>query len=143
MRNSSTSLFLMELMISILFFAISGAVCIQLFVKAHTINELSQDKSKAVLIAQDICEYFHHSDGDKQEMLSYYSAYENTDEDNTYLLFFSQSGNPCSGENTYFIAKLTFKQELSYHILSLEIKNANDQTILYSTQLRKYVQSTL
>ena len=73
MRNSRASLFLMELMISIMFFAISGAVCIQLFVKAHTINEESAAMSKATLIAQDICEYYHYSDGDKADMLSYYN----------------------------------------------------------------------
>ena len=63
MRSSRASLFLMELMISILFFSLSSAVCIQLFVKAHAINETTEDISKATLIAQDICEYFHYANG--------------------------------------------------------------------------------
>ena len=36
MNRSKTSLFLMELIIAILFFSLSCAVCIQLFFKAHT-----------------------------------------------------------------------------------------------------------
>ena len=85
MRNSRASLFLMELMISILFFSLSSAVCIQLFVKAHTINEKTEDKSNAILIAQDISEYFHHADGDKEQILSYYTEYEETADVSTVI----------------------------------------------------------
>lgn len=140
MRNSRASLFLMELMISIMFFAISGVVCIQLFVKAHTINEVTEDKSNAILIAQDICEYYHYTNGDKADMLSYYWDYEETD--SSILLYFTENGNACSKVGAQYVATLTFNQELSYRILSLEIRNVEDE-ILYSTLLKKYVQSTL
>ena len=33
-----SSLFLLELMIAILFFCLASAVCVQIFVKAHTIQ---------------------------------------------------------------------------------------------------------
>ena len=141
MRNSRASLFLMELMISIMFFAISGAVCIQLFVKAHTINEVTEDKSKATLIAQDICEYFHYTGGDKYDMLSYYWDYEETED--SILLYFTESGDICSSVGATYVAALTFEQELSYHILTLDIKSTDDQESLYSTRIKKYVQATL
>ena len=35
-RNSRSALFLMELIFAILFFAITNAVCVQLFVRAYT-----------------------------------------------------------------------------------------------------------
>ena len=35
-----SSLFLLELMIAILFFCLASAVCVQIFVKAHTISRL-------------------------------------------------------------------------------------------------------
>ena len=90
MRNSRASLFLMELMISILFFSLSGAVCIQLFVKAHTINTATEDKSNATLIAQDISELFHHTKGDKEQLLSYYTEYDA--KSNEVFLYFSENG---------------------------------------------------
>lgn len=141
MRNSQASLFLMELMISILFFSISSAVCIQLFVKAHTINQTTEDKSNATLIAQDICEYFHYSNGDKQEILSYYWDYEETEE--AVLLYFTESGTPCSKIGARYTATLTFERELSFHILSLEIRCVDQKDALYSTQLKKYIPYTL
>lgn len=141
MRNSRASLFLMELMISILFFAISGAVCIQLFVKAHTINELTENKSKATLIAQDICEYYHHTGGDKAEMLSYYWDYEESED--FILLYFTESGSICSKVGAKYVATLYFGQESSYHTLTLDIKDVGDKQSLYSTKIRKYAQSVL
>ena len=141
MRNSRASLFLMELMISILFFAISGAVCIQLFVKAHTINEETAAKSKATLIAQDICEYYHYTNGNKADMLSYYWDYEETED--SILLYFTESGDICSSVGATYVATLTFGQELSYHILPLDIKSTDEQESLYSTKIKKYVQATL
>lgn len=38
MKKSRSSLFLIELTISILFFALASAACIQLFVKAHLLD---------------------------------------------------------------------------------------------------------
>lgn len=141
MRNSRASLFLMELMISILFFSLSSAVCIQLFVKAHTINETTEDKSKATLIAQDICEYFHHSNGDKSKILSYYWDYEESAD--SILLYFTESGSPCYNVGAEYVATLTFGQELSFRTLSLEIHCMDDKESLYSTQVKKYIPTTL
>ena len=124
-----------------MFFAISGAVCIQLFVKAHTINEVTEDKSKATLIAQDICEYFHYTGGDKYDMLSYYWDYEESED--SILLYFTENGSICSNVGAKYVAALTFEQELSYHILSLEIKNVAEEEALYSTRIKKYIQTTL
>ena len=141
MHNSRASLFLMELMISIMFFALSGAVCVQLFVKAHTINELTQNKSQAVTIAQDICEYFHHFDGDKNATLSCFPYYEDSEEN--VLLYFSENGTNCPSSEAKYVATLNWEQVLSYHILTLEIKDTDRMEVLYSSQIKKYTQSTL
>lgn len=43
-----SSLFLLELMIAILFFSLASAVCVQIFVKAHTISRETQELNMAV-----------------------------------------------------------------------------------------------
>lgn len=141
MRNSRASLFLMELMISILFFSLSSAVCIQLFVKAHTINADTEDKSNATLIAQDISELFHHTKGDKEQLLSYYTKYESTT--NEVLLYFSENGSSCAKEGARYIATLSFEQNRAYRILTMEITCMEKEEILYSSTLKKYIQTTL
>jgi len=124
-----------------MFFALSGAVCVQLFVKAHTINELTENKSKAVMIAQDICEYYHHFNGDKNNTLSCYNHYEESEE--YVVLYFSENGVNCPSSEAKYFATLNWEQELSYHILTMEIKETDRMELLYSSQIRKYVQSTL
>ena len=141
MRNSRASLFLMELMISILFFSLSSAVCIQLFVKAHTINETTEYKSSATLIAQDISEYFHNKCGDKLQLLSYFTEYE-ADGNNT-VLYFTQNGNSCSATSAYYTATLTFGQDGSFNTLILQVSRTNSNEVLYSSILKKYVPATL
>ena len=48
-KNSSSSLFLMELIIAILFFSLASTVCIQLFVKAHLLTEKSVNINQSIL----------------------------------------------------------------------------------------------
>ena len=42
-KSSRSALFLMELIFSILFFALASAVCVQLFVKAHLLSVSTQE----------------------------------------------------------------------------------------------------
>lgn len=46
MKHSKSGLFLMELIVAFLFFSLASAICVQLFVKADTINEESIRKKK-------------------------------------------------------------------------------------------------
>ena len=63
---SKSSLFLMELILVILFFAISAAVCIRVFVSAEQTAERSRDLSCAVLAAQSAAECYRASGGDPE-----------------------------------------------------------------------------
>ncbi|MBR2401453.1 MAG: hypothetical protein IKB01_01615 [Lachnospiraceae bacterium] len=141
MRNSRASLFLMELMISILFFSLSSAVCIQLFVKAHTINTDTENQSNATLIAQDISELFHHTYGNKEQFLSYYDKYET--EENEVLLFFTDNNHSCSKENAHYTATLSFNQDGAFRILTMKITCSGKEDILYSSTLKKYIPTTI
>ena len=71
-RSSSKSgLFLIELIIAIVFFAVSSAICTQLFVKAHVISTRSNDLNIAAQIAQSYAENFKLSPAGQPETLFY------------------------------------------------------------------------
>ena len=54
-KNSSKSgIFLMELILSILFFSIAAAVCVKLFVTAHRLSDQSVNLNHAVSMAESI-----------------------------------------------------------------------------------------
>ena len=62
--RSASSLFLIELIVAIGFFAVASAVCLQLFVRARLVSIESADLSRATLAAQSAAEAYRGCDGD-------------------------------------------------------------------------------
>ena len=68
-KNSSKSgIFLMELILSILFFSIAAAVCVKLFVTAHRLSDQSVNLNHAVAMAESIAEAFYGCNGNVGEL---------------------------------------------------------------------------
>lgn len=74
MKHSKASLFLMELIIALLFFALSSTVCIRLFVNAHSLSQQTVDQNFALNYAQNMAEAFTGCDGDIQALESILSS---------------------------------------------------------------------
>lgn len=88
MRHSKTSLFLMELIIAILFFSLSGTVCIQLFAKAHIISRNTVDQNNAITQAQNLAEGWLSLEGDLQKVQPLFQdSILSSNGDRLYLLF--------------------------------------------------------
>lgn len=68
-----SSLFLLELMIAILFFSLASAVCVQIFVKAHTISRETQELNTALEKVSGYTELFL-ADALTEDMEVYYDA---------------------------------------------------------------------
>jgi len=64
----------MELIIAIAFFAVSSAICVQLFAMAHTLSSRSVGVQMAVMNAQSAAETFKASGGDTAVMSSVLEA---------------------------------------------------------------------
>ncbi|MCL2566014.1 MAG: hypothetical protein FWE24_09440 [Defluviitaleaceae bacterium] len=78
MGRSKSSLFLMELIIVITFFAFTSAICVQLFAAANRLSTRSVGMQMAVINAQSAVETFKATDGDMNSMrilLGAYAAY--------------------------------------------------------------------
>ena len=90
----------MELIISILFFSVSGAICVQLFVKAHTLSEESVELNNSVLWTQNISEVFHGCEGNLHTIADFFSdnsivlvSYEDNPEVGTLVMSFDEKWN--------------------------------------------------
>lgn len=68
--SRSSSLFLLELMISIAFFAIAATGCVQVFAKAYILSMQAEKLDQAVSIAQSLVE--KNSGGTAESRLWYY-----------------------------------------------------------------------
>ena len=83
---SRSSLFLIELIISIFFFIIAAAICMQLFVKSHTISQETVAINNAIIWTQNLSEVFINENGDFPKVKEYFSS-----EKNMYTDVFSDS----------------------------------------------------
>ena len=81
-----SGVFLLELMISILFFCIAAAVGLQLFVKSHCISEDAGNMNMAVHKAAAAAEVFRSGTDMEDYLKEEYSYYEK--EDNTFFVSF-------------------------------------------------------
>lgn len=88
--NRRSGLFLLELMIAVLFFSISSAVCVQVFVKSHTLSKEAAEYSQAVQLASGYAERFLGSESLDEQSSSRFFYDENwkstTQEDAPYSL---------------------------------------------------------
>lgn len=62
--SHKSSLFLIELIIAIAFFALAGGICLQLFVKSHLLSREASQLSDAVNLASSAAEIFRQCGGD-------------------------------------------------------------------------------
>lgn len=66
---SKSALFLMELLIAILVFAFTSAICMRIFVFAKLTTDVAGELNSAVTIIQNAAECYKAYNGDKEKML--------------------------------------------------------------------------
>lgn len=122
-RSSSKSgLFLIELIIAIVFFAVASAICIQLFVKAHLISTRSTDISTASIIAQNTAEQFK-ADSANITSGQMFDANGNKTDDPALAVYIMQ----CNDEEPYSLALSVYKYDDNYEnnkpVFELQVAN--------------------
>lgn len=102
--RSASSLFLIELIIAIGFFAVASAVCLQLFVRARMVSIQSADLSRATLAAQSAAEAFRGCGGSLEEVSALLGGQE---EGGALTVWYGPDWNPCGRENAAYRLTLT------------------------------------
>lgn len=96
MKGTKTSLFLVELIISLLLFAFCAAICIQLFHAASERTRKSEALSKGVFAATQAAELYKASGGDINAISGAYSIDRATLVDGNVTLYFNSSWQSCT-----------------------------------------------
>ena len=91
--RSKTSLFLIEMILMVLFFSLSAAVCMQFFASAQTTSQNSRDLNNAVLYAQSAAECYKAANGDPAQTASLLNC-PVPEAAEAILLFFDSKWNP-------------------------------------------------
>lgn len=91
MKTSKTALFLFELMIVILIFAVAAAVCTQIFVKSFVASRESRALTMGAIGAQTMAEEFKAGDTDPAP-LYFDKDWESTEQAEAYYSILPENG---------------------------------------------------
>lgn len=111
MKHSKAALFLMELIIALLFFALASTVCIRLFSKAHLLSKQTTNENYAIIHSQNLAEGFLATEGDFSQLKSLFPLATANDKEQTLLLLFDKNWKDCDLEEVCYYASLTIYPE--------------------------------
>lgn len=99
-RHSKSSLFLLEIMLNLLFFAVLVTICLQLFYKAHNLSKDTTVLHRAVTACTSIAEVYQSNLGKEDMLLTIFP--EALFLSDAILIYFDSDFTPCSEfESTY------------------------------------------
>ena len=122
MNNNSkphSSLFLIELMVSLLFFSLAAGICIQFFVHSHLLSQEAANLNNAVIISQSLAEEFRATSGAIGETTIYYNQdWEPTDQG---LATFTSTVQIVEETPDLITANIIVYEDASHPIYTLEV----------------------
>ncbi len=136
-RAQSSSLFLMELILAILFFSVTSAVCVQFFVKSHLLSRDSKILSQAVNECANIAEIYDASDSIDDALLSLADAYPDLVSKETASgtaakanVYYDDTFSPCTKEKCSYTLTADFT-EANTLLESVIQVTASDNSVVY------------
>lgn len=141
--SSKTSLFLMELIMAILFFCLASAVCVQMFVKSHTLSRTSLILNHSIIWAESMAETFFASDGDLSEMHEILKDSSYKEGSSKIDLFYDDDFEPVSSEDAAsYLVEGVCSQDSELELLTLDIicVDLNYDEEIYSLSPKYYPQ---
>ena len=96
--HSKSSLFLIELIVSLCFFSLASVVCVRLFVYAHKVSTESRRETLAIQVSQNAAECFIAADGDEEEFRRLFAMTlpQDPDDITTEFTITSEPGGPAA-----------------------------------------------
>lgn len=148
--ESTTGLFLIELIIVILFFSIASAICIQIFIKSHILSKRTTSSNHAMIWVQNVTEIFYSEHGDFNHLKEYFSTtdYRNftsvipefiSDYDDAFAIQFDSNWEVINTiENRQYTLLALYSEDSDFHTLDLcfyEYPNSPINIISYDSFL--------
>lgn len=100
-----SSLFLMELIIAIVFFALASSVCLQLFVKSHLLSRQTKELNTAVNLCSSAAESIHQCEG-SEEVLRELMPQLTVSQEKPLLAYYDEEFQACSPGDADYILEI-------------------------------------
>lgn len=139
-RPKSSSIFLIELILAILFFSIAGSFCVQFFVKSHILSKRSQALAFAVNECSSIAEICRtcESAADATSILT--KEYPGFQVQECLLFYFDEDFAPCEPALAAYRIELTLSEEEQMLSSSLRVYTTEDETFIYDFETSHHLQ---
>lgn len=125
-ESSKSALFLMELILAILFFALAAVVCVQLFCAAHTLSTDTRDSNCAVTLAQNAAAALQSAEGDLQAAARLLQGEADT---HTLQAWYTADGKACTAAEAAF--KLQASAEPLQETAAVTVLRLRDNSELF------------
>ena len=138
-RHSKTSLFLLEIMINILFFAVLVTICLQLFFKAHNLSSDTTVLHRAVTACTSIAEVYQSTPNGEEMILNLYP--EAVILNDTILIYFNYGFAPCSKFESTYRAILSNNEDSQ--TMQIRFLQKDETDAIYELTVSSYSPKTL
>lgn len=139
--TSKSGLFLLEMMISILFFSIVAAICVQIFAKAHMMSRKAHDLNMAVSYASSGAELLTHLDTAEQ-LTEYLDGCEQSGE-GRFAVYYDKDWKVCESENAYAWMEIMFVEEDGMRSAQFQVRLTAGEEPLYQLNTGRYLRKTV
>lgn len=138
--KSRTSLVLMELIITILFFSLASAVCVQLFVNSHLISKDTYELNNAINIAQSCAEVMRGTNGSVDAVSSHFSGSIVFDENDYFQVFYDENFKMTEDIlNASYVADITISRVSRMFNMQTKIVRLSDYKEIYALDTSTYI----
>ena len=136
--RSRSSLFLMEMIVTILFFSLAAAVCVKCFVSAHMMGKETYELNHAIAIATGYAEVMRGTDGDIDSIMEVFPDAVKGD-DSYIMLFYDGEFNPCNADAAVYAGDVTLTPNGAIQNMHIKIVMADDASVIYELKATKYM----
>lgn len=134
-RAGKSRLFLLELILMIFFFAIASSVCIQIFVKAHTLSRDSERLTAAVNLAQSTVSILEAGKFTPDDLKTQWPQGRIRDE--SFVLYLDEEWHNCTDGESSYILDVEFMDDVISEA-SISISHISDNTPIYTLNVKHY-----
>ncbi|MEE0753163.1 hypothetical protein [Frisingicoccus sp.] len=121
--KSRTSLFLMEMIIAVFFFAVTSAICAQVFAKAHLVSAHTSELNQAVFHTENIAETFRSANGSFN---------------GPSASFYDENWQECPEETAVYRISVRTADESTVKKIRISVSRQISDEIIYSVDVCKY-----
>lgn len=132
-RNTRSSVFLLELMIAILFFSLGSAICIQVFVKAYTLNQSAQDLSFASAQVSSAASVVKYTDQTMTSLKKFYPLIEEIEDG--FIISYDKNRKECAEKDASYQLLIHPGAEGSMQTSLLQMRNMENGSLIYELDL--------